>query len=153
MIGDVSRTGTYRKAILGNGAAAIRDKVVLDVGAGTSSLRSALTCNRFRYLVLHGGSGRRGGRHRPRSVEHGGEDTDRLCPWNTVANLQLIDQANKGEANPHLRNRVRVVKGMVEDKKVQDDVMKTGKVDTIISEPIGVMLLHERMVGSTGYYC
>lgn len=34
MIGDVSRTGTYRKAILGNGAAAIRDKVVLDVGAG-----------------------------------------------------------------------------------------------------------------------
>lgn len=36
MIGDVSRTGTYRKAILGNAAAAIRDKVVLDVGAGTS---------------------------------------------------------------------------------------------------------------------
>lgn len=36
---------------------------------------------------------------------------------------------------------------MVEDKKVQEDVMKTGKVDTIISEPIGVMLLHERMVG------
>lgn len=59
---------------------------------------------------------------------------------------QLVDQANKGEANPHLRNRVRVVKGMVEDKEVQEDVLKTGKVDTIISEPIGVMLLHERMV-------
>jgi histone-arginine methyltransferase CARM1 len=37
MIGDVSRTGTYRKAILGNRASAIRDKVVLDVGAGESA--------------------------------------------------------------------------------------------------------------------
>jgi histone-arginine methyltransferase CARM1 len=35
---------------------------------------------------------------------------------------------------------------MVEDKDVQQEVLKTGKVDTIISEPIGVMLLHERMV-------
>lgn len=34
MIGDVSRTGTYRKAILGNAAVAIHDKTVLDVGAG-----------------------------------------------------------------------------------------------------------------------
>jgi hypothetical protein len=34
MIGDISRTGTYRKAILGNGAVAIKDKIVLDVGAG-----------------------------------------------------------------------------------------------------------------------
>lgn len=67
--------------------------------------------------------------------------------------LQLVDQANKGETNPHLRNRVRVVKGMVEDKKVQEDVMKTGKVDTIISEPIGVMLLHERMVHFIGGDC
>jgi hypothetical protein len=35
---------------------------------------------------------------------------------------------------------------MVEDEKVQAEVMRTGKVDTIVSEPIGVMLLHERMV-------
>jgi hypothetical protein len=34
MISDVSRTGTYRKAILGNAAVAFRDKIVLDVGAG-----------------------------------------------------------------------------------------------------------------------
>lgn len=38
------------------------------------------------------------------------------------------------------------MRGMVEDKKVQADVLASGKVDTIISEPIGVMLLHERMV-------
>lgn len=37
---------------------------------------------------------------------------------------------------------------MVEDENVQHSVLKTGKVDTIISEPIGVMLFHERMVES-----
>ena len=36
MIGDISRTGTYRKAILGNAAVAFKDKVVLDLGAGES---------------------------------------------------------------------------------------------------------------------
>lgn len=59
-----------------------------------------------------------------------------------------MDQANRGEGNPHLANRVRIVRGMVENKKVQEAVLKGGKVDTIISEPIGVMLLHERMVES-----
>ena len=39
---------------------------------------------------------------------------------------------------------------MVEDKSTQDEVLKSGKVDTIISEPIGVMLLHERMVRLSG---
>ena len=34
MIGDISRTGTYRKAILGNAAVAFQNKIVLDVGAG-----------------------------------------------------------------------------------------------------------------------
>lgn len=36
MIGDISRTGTYRKAILGNATVAFKDKVVLDLGAGMS---------------------------------------------------------------------------------------------------------------------
>lgn len=34
----------------------------------------------------------------------------------------------------------------MEDAAVQQNVLRTGKVDTIISEPIGVMLFHERMV-------
>lgn len=45
-----------------------------------------------------------------------------------------------------MKDKIRLVKGMVENPKVQAEVLKTGKVDTIISEPIGVMLLHERMV-------
>lgn len=39
---------------------------------------------------------------------------------------------------------------MVENEKVQEEVLRTGKVDTIVSEPIGVMLLHERMVSGGG---
>jgi histone-arginine methyltransferase CARM1 len=54
--------------------------------------------------------------------------------------------ANAGLSNPHIKNRIRVVRGMVEEEDTQADVLKSGKVDTIISEPIGVMLLHERMV-------
>lgn len=62
------------------------------------------------------------------------------------ADPQLVNQANRGEGNPHIRGKVRIVRGMVEDKAVQADVLRGGKVDTIVSEPIGVMLLHERMV-------
>jgi histone-arginine methyltransferase CARM1 len=41
---------------------------------------------------------------------------------------------------------VEVINGKVEDEKVQARALAYGKVDTIISEPIGVMLYHERMV-------
>jgi histone-arginine methyltransferase CARM1 len=58
----------------------------------------------------------------------------------------MINIANKGITNPHIKDKLRLVKGMVENPKVQADVLKSGKVDTIISEPIGVMILHERMV-------
>lgn len=34
MIGDISRTGTYRKAIFGNAEVAFKGKTVLDLGAG-----------------------------------------------------------------------------------------------------------------------
>ena len=42
MIGDISRTGTYRKAVLGNAAIAFNNKSVLDLGAGMSSSRVVL---------------------------------------------------------------------------------------------------------------
>lgn len=57
-----------------------------------------------------------------------------------------MNEANLGRKNPHMKNKIRIVKGMVEDEKVQQEVLRSGKVDTIISEPIGVMLFHERMV-------
>ncbi|WOO80677.1 Histone-arginine methyltransferase CARMER [Vanrija pseudolonga] len=124
MIGDVSRTATYRKAVLGNAAVAIKDKTVLDLGAGSGILS---------YM----------------SAQAGAAQVIALEASSMADKIQIIvDQANRGEANPHLRDKIRIVRGMVEDKKVQADVLSTGKVDTIVSEPIGVMLLHERMVES-----
>ncbi|KAK8861606.1 hypothetical protein IAR55_002429 [Kwoniella newhampshirensis] len=124
MIGDISRTGTYRKAILGNAAAAFKDKVVLDVGAGSGILS---------YM----------------SAQAGARHVIALEASSMAEKMSiLVKAANKGKSNPHLRDRIRIVRGMVENKTVQDEVLQTGKVDTIISEPIGVMLLHERMVES-----
>lgn len=60
--------------------------------------------------------------------------------------LQLLRDAVISGKNPHLVGRVEVINGKVEDKKIQAEALAYGKVDTIISEPIGVMLYHERMV-------
>ncbi|OCF57897.1 histone-arginine methyltransferase CARM1 [Kwoniella mangroviensis CBS 10435] len=122
MIGDISRTGTYRKAILGNGEVAFKDKIVLDVGAGSGILS---------YM----------------SAQAGAKEVIALEASSMAEKTEIVS-ANAGKNNAHLKDRIRIVRGMVEDAKVQEQVLQNGKVDTIISEPIGVMLLHERMVES-----
>lgn len=54
MIGDISRTGTYRKAILGNAEVAFKGKTVLDVGAGECKSLSLLLsdCKPLRWQDL-----------------------------------------------------------------------------------------------------
>ncbi|ORY22514.1 S-adenosyl-L-methionine-dependent methyltransferase [Naematelia encephala] len=124
MIGDISRTGTYRKAILGNAAVAIQDKRVLDVGAGSGVLSFM-------------------------AAQAGAKEVIALEASSMAEKISvLVKQANAGLANPHIKNKVRVVRGLVEDEDTQKEVLQSGKVDTIVSEPIGVMLLHERMVES-----
>jgi hypothetical protein len=73
------------------------------------------------------------------------------CRRRCCSKTQLVKGANSGSANPHMRDKIRVVRGMVEDQTTQEEVLRSGKVDTIISEPIGVMLLHERMVRIFSY--
>ncbi|KAE8539645.1 hypothetical protein D1P53_003579 [Cryptococcus gattii VGV] len=124
MIGDVARTGTYRKAILGNAAVAFAGKTVLDVGAGSGILS---------YM----------------SAQAGANQVIALEASSMAEKIEImVKAANSGRINPHLKDRIRIVRGMVENKKVQEQVLQSGKVDTIVSEPIGVMLLHERMVES-----
>nr|KIR47994.1 histone-arginine methyltransferase CARM1 [Cryptococcus bacillisporus CA1280] len=124
MIGDVARTGTYRKAILGNAAVAFAGKTVLDVGAGSGILS---------YM----------------SAQAGANQVIALEASSMAEKIEImVKAANSGRINPHLKDRIRIVRGMVENKKVQEQVLESGKVDTIVSEPIGVMLLHERMVES-----
>lgn len=72
-----------------------------------------------------------------------------LYTWPFIADppyLQLLRDAVIRGSNPHLVGRVEVINGKVEDEKIQAEALAYGKVDTIISEPIGVMLYHERMV-------
>ncbi|KAL7419551.1 hypothetical protein Q5752_005462 [Cryptotrichosporon argae] len=124
MISDISRTATYRKAILGNARPAFVGKTVLDVGAGSGILS---------YL----------------SAQAGADMVIALEASSMADKIQiLLDHAAKTGSNPHIAGKVRIVRGMVESAEVQRDVLRDGKVDTIVSEPIGVMLLHERMVES-----
>nr|ADE10057.1 AdoMet-MTases [Tremella fuciformis] len=124
MISDISRTGTYRKAILGNAAVAFQDKLVLDVGAGSGILS---------YMSAQAGA------RRVIALE-ASSMADKI--------VTIVNAAQRGHTNAQLKDRIQVERGMVEDPAVQKAVLRTGKVDTIISEPIGVMLLHERMVES-----
>ncbi|KAJ9122945.1 hypothetical protein QFC24_003983 [Naganishia onofrii] len=124
MISDFSRTQAYRRAILGNAIPAFQDKLVIDIGAGSGILS---------YFAAQAGAKK-------------------------VFAIEASEMANKMEivlqhaettgSNPHLKGRVEVINGKVEDVKVQKRALESGKVDTIISEPIGVMLFHERMVES-----
>lgn len=66
---------------------------------------------------------------------------------------QLITLSEQSDLNPHLR-QIRVVRGKIETPSTQTQISSHlpdlagdgGKVDTIVSEPIGVLLFHERMV-------
>ena len=65
---------------------------------------------------------------------------------------QLINLSEQNDINHHLRS-IRVVRGKIEASETQSQITEIlggkdeeHKVDTIVSEPIGVLLFHERMV-------
>jgi hypothetical protein len=68
---------------------------------------------------------------------------------------QLINLSEQNDINPHLRS-IRVVRGKIEATETQSQITQVlggtdevHKVDTIVSEPIGVLLFHERMVSTS----
>lgn len=75
-----------------------------------------------------------------------------LTAWRRPS-IQLISLSEQSDLNPHLRS-IRVVRGKIETPSTQTEITShlsgdgeaDGKVDTIVSEPIGVLLFHERMV-------
>ncbi|KAG1443780.1 hypothetical protein G6F56_010550 [Rhizopus delemar] len=118
MLQDTVRTSTYRSAILLNGPKNFKDKKVLDVGAGSGILS---------YFAAQAGA------EKVYAVEASG-----------MANkMKKLVSASKEGKNAFLKDKVEVI-----NAKMEDPNLPIPKVDTIISEPIGVLLFHERMLES-----
>ena len=108
MMQDYVRTSTYQKAIHSN-AEDFRDKVVLDVGAGSGILS---------FFALQAGA------RKIYAVEAS----------SMAKHAQLLVQSN------NLGGRIEVIAGKIEEIEIPEPV------DIIISEPMGYMLLNERML-------
>ncbi|KAJ3611616.1 hypothetical protein NHX12_021631, partial [Muraenolepis orangiensis] len=124
MIADHVRTDAYRAAILRCAAASIRDRVVLDVGAGTGLL-SVFCAQREE----EGG----GGARKVYAVE---------------ACSAIAEQAVKIVAQNKVGDRVEVIRGTVETVELPEQPRVEGVVDVIVSEWMGYALLHESMLHS-----
>ncbi|VDM40346.1 unnamed protein product [Toxocara canis] len=110
MMQDYVRTSTYQRAIHVN-SKDFRDKVVMDVGAGSGILS---------FFAIQAGA---------RKVY-------------AVEASSMAVQCAELVRNNGLSDKIMVVAGRVEDVSIPE------KVDVIISEPMGYMLVNERMLES-----
>lgn len=108
MMQDYVRTATYQRAILAN-QSDFKDKVVLDVGAGSGILS---------FFAAQAGA------RKVYAVEAS----------SMARNAQLLVQAN------NLSHVIEVIAGKIEDIDLPEPI------DIIISEPMGYMLINERML-------
>lgn len=111
MLKDTTRTVSYARFILSN-PAAFKDKIVMDVGAGTGILS---------MLAAHAGA------------KH-------------VYAIEASNLASKTRENIAANNLSSVI--TVLQSKVEDVTLPVDKVDVIISEWMGYMLLYESMLDS-----
>ncbi|CAG8537890.1 3580_t:CDS:2 [Ambispora gerdemannii] len=127
MLQDTVRTSTFRSAILLNGPMCFANKLVLDVGAGSGILS---------YFAAQAGA------RKVYAVE---------ASLMAQKMKKLIDASNP--ANPHILPKNTFLKNKIEviQAKIEEPNLPIPKVDTIISEPIGVLLIHERMLESFLY--
>ncbi|KAJ1657439.1 hypothetical protein IWQ61_003162 [Dispira simplex] len=122
MLQDYVRTSTYQSAIVQNGPAIFKDKVVLDVGAGSGILS---------YFAVQAGA----------KQVYAVEASD--MAKNIHVLLDSADPNRLNPRNPWLHGKVQVINAKMEDPNISIPL-----VDVIISEPIGVLLVHERMLES-----
>ena len=135
MLQDRVRTGTYFTAIMEHALESFKDKIVLDVGAGSG----ILSC----FAALAGAK-------RVYAVEASGMATS----------CESLVRSDK-----RLAGVIKVIKGRVESdfvrREILDDLRRVGgvestvdgdacvkNIDTLISEPMGTLLFNERMIES-----
>ncbi|CAG8556282.1 1928_t:CDS:2 [Acaulospora morrowiae] len=124
MLQDSVRTSTYRSAILLNGPMCFLGKLVLDVGAGSGILS---------YFAVQAGA------EKVYAVE-ASQMAEKMRKLVKAANTTESDGTVR---NAFLKNKIEVIQA-----KIEDPGLPIPQVDTIVSEPIGVLLIHERMLES-----
>ncbi|KAI8870181.1 S-adenosyl-L-methionine-dependent methyltransferase [Ramicandelaber brevisporus] len=124
MLQDHVRTSAYHRAIVQSGPRLIKDRIVMDVGAGSGILS---------YFAAAAGA----------SKVYAVEASNMALKMRTLLDAAKPDAGDR--RNPWLHNKIEVVAARIEDKELLESVPK---VDVIISEPIGVLLVHERMIES-----
>ncbi|KAI6178930.1 hypothetical protein M3Y98_00555200 [Aphelenchoides besseyi] len=110
MLQDFVRTSTYQRAILSN-SVDFKDKVVMDVGAGTGILS---------FFAVHSGA----------------KQVYAVEASSMAIHCQELVRSN------NLSDRITVISGKVEEIELPE------KVDVIVSEPMGYLLVNERMLES-----
>ncbi|KAJ1821284.1 hypothetical protein LPJ56_003272, partial [Coemansia sp. RSA 2599] len=126
MLQDHVRTSAYHSAITFNGPSLFRDRLVMDVGAGSGILS---------FFAVQAGS-----KH-VYAVEASG----------MAKKMEVMLKSAKGTSgvrNAYLADRITIVSSKIEEPSLTNRVPQ---VDAIISEPIGVLLVHERMLESFVY--
>ncbi|KAF9976065.1 hypothetical protein BGZ73_009163 [Actinomortierella ambigua] len=126
MLQDTVRTSTYRSAILLN-PDCFEGKLVMDVGAGSGILS---------YFAAQAGA----------SKVYAVEASTMASKMKKLVKYASLPGGMA--RNDFLKDRIEVIHAKIEDPIVK---AKAPKVDTIISEPIGVLLVHERMIESFIY--
>jgi histone-arginine methyltransferase CARM1 len=131
MLQDSVRTSLYQNAILSNAQSLFSGKTVMDLGGNYNITiqQARVFCHILRLRLAQISY------VTPLIVKY----IDAVEASGMADRIQkLMD--NTGTTNQWLKGKVVVVKGKIEDIK------NLALVDTLISEPIGVLLVHERMV-------
>ncbi|KAJ1733969.1 hypothetical protein LPJ61_001305 [Coemansia biformis] len=127
MLQDYVRTSAYFEAITLNGPSLFNGRLVMDVGSGSGILSFF-------------------------AVQAGAKHVYAVEASNMAAKMKTILNAAKSNGaasrNAYLADRITVVSAKIEEPRLVEEVPT---VDAIVSEPIGVLLVHERMLESFIY--
>ncbi|KAJ2707200.1 hypothetical protein H4R19_004928 [Coemansia spiralis] len=127
MLQDYVRTSAYFEAITLNGPAVFKERLVMDVGSGSGILS---------FFAVQAGA-----RH-----VYAVEASNMAAKMRSV--LGAAKRNGAASRNAYLADRITVVGAKIEEPRL---VAEVPQVDAIVSEPIGVLLVHERMLESFIY--
>lgn len=155
MLQDSVRTSAYQHAILYHAPSHFRDKIVMDVGAGNGILSLfALQAGANKVFAVEASAMVR---HLQMLVEAAkgqlaDKPVDEDDKWYLQGQGFDITANNATSSNAWLAERLMPVSSKVEDV-TPDRLDGNRKVDTIVSECLGVLLVHERMVSPDSVSC